>query len=170
MSKLPVGTGQLVAWLDDAYAMESGLISILQTHASHFNSDMPQVARRLQQHVVETQQHAQRLQECLRHLNTAPSTVKSTFSSVMGSFEGLTTGIFRDQLMKNALADYASEQFEVSCYVALISAATELGYPEIARLCGLNLEEDQAMASWLLKQLPTVAAYEVMQPASSTHA
>lgn len=162
MTHIPAGTDQLVAWLDDAYAMETGLIGILQNHATHFDA-MPTAVRRLQQHVVETQQHAQRLQECLRMLNTQPSTVKSTMSSVMGSIEGATTAIFRDELVKDALMDYASEQFEVACYTALVNAATEMGYLEIAKLCRRNLDEDQAMATWLLQQLPLIVSEHVVR-------
>jgi ferritin-like metal-binding protein YciE len=128
---------------------------------------MPAAARRLQEHVVETQQHAQRLQECLRLLDAAPSRVKSTLSSVIGSVEGATTALFRDQLMKDALADYASEQFEVGCYTALVSAATQLGYADVARLCRLNLEEDRAMAAWVLQQLPAVVSREAINPAAA---
>ncbi len=126
---------------------------------------MPAAARRIEQHIVETQQHIQRLQDCLRLLNATPSGVKSTLSSLIGSVEGATTAVFRDQLVKDALADYASEQFEVGCYTALVSAATQLGYGEIARLCRLNLEEDSQMATWLLQQLPTVVARDAVNAA-----
>jgi ferritin-like metal-binding protein YciE len=166
MSAAQSATDQLVAWLDDAHAMESGLIAILQNHASHFGDRMPEAARALQQHVVETQQHVQRLQECLRMLNSSPSGVKSTLSSLMGWFEGATTAVFRDQLVKDALADYASEQFEVACYTALVSAATQLGYPEVARLCAQNLEEDSRMATWVLQQLPGIVSRDAINPAA----
>jgi ferritin-like metal-binding protein YciE len=162
MSRASTRTDQLIAWLDDAHAMESGLIAILQNHASHFGDRMPAAARRIEQHIVETQQHVQRLQDCLRLLDATPSGVKSTLSSLIGSVEGATTAIFRDQLVKDALADYASEQFEVGCYTALVSAASQLGYPEIARLCRLNLEEDSQMAAWLLQQLPTVVSRDAV--------
>jgi ferritin-like metal-binding protein YciE len=154
-----MGRDQLAAWLDDAHAMESGLISILQTHATHV-SHLPDAARRLEQHVVETQQHVQRVNECLRLLGTAPSGIKSALSAVVGSVEGASTAIFRDEVVKDALADYASEQFEVACYTALVSMATALDYPEIARLCNQNLQEDRAMAEWLLQQLPSVVIYD----------
>lgn len=156
-----IGTQQLIAWLDDAYAMESGLVSILENHASHFTREqMPAAARRIQQHVIETQQHAQRMQECLRLLNATPSTIKSTLASLVGTIEGAGTMIFRDQLVKSALTDYASEQFEIACYTALVSIATELGAHEIVNLCKQNLEEDQAMATWLLQQLPGVVRHD----------
>jgi len=156
-----LGTQQLIAWLDDAYAMESGLVGILENHASHFTREqMTAATRRIQQHIIETRQHAQRLQQCLQLLNTTPSTIKSTLSSIVGSIEGAGTMMFRDQLVKNALADYASEQFEIACYTALISIATELGQHEIVNLCKQNLEEDQAMATWLLQQLPGVVRHD----------
>jgi ferritin-like metal-binding protein YciE len=168
MSQISSGTDQLVAWLDDAYAMESGLIPILQNHAAHFGDHMPHAARRLEQHIVETQQHVQRLHECLRLMGAAPSSVKSTLSSMIGSVEGATTALFRDQLVKDALADYASEQFEVGCYTALVSAATELGHVDVARLCKQNLEEDRAMAAWVLQQLPAVVSRDAIHPATAT--
>jgi ferritin-like metal-binding protein YciE len=158
-------TDQLVAWLDDAHAMESGLIGILENHASHFGDRMPNAARRLQRHIVETQQHVQRLNDCLRLMKATPSGVKAAASSVMGTLEGATTTMFRDTLVKDALLDYASEQFEVACYTALVNAATELGHPDVARLCRENLEEDRAMADWLLQQLPAVVAQEFFQAA-----
>jgi ferritin-like metal-binding protein YciE len=151
---------QLVAWLDDAYAMETGLIPILQTHAGVFESTLPEAAARIREHISETRKHADRLEQCLRTLGSSPSTAKSTVSAMMGTVEGLSTSIFRDELVKNTLADYGAEQFEVACYVALVTAAMKLGYPDVAHLCEENLKEDEAMALWLKQQLP--AAVNVM--------
>jgi ferritin-like metal-binding protein YciE len=166
MTETRSGKDQLVAWLDDANAMESGLIPILQNHVAHFSDRMPDAARRLEEHVAETERHTQRLKECLLILNASPSNLKSTLSSVVGSVEGATTAIFRDQLVKDALADYASEQFEVGCYTALVSAATQLGYHDVATLCRQNLREDEAMAAWVLEQLPTVVSLDGISPST----
>ena len=151
---------QLIAWLDDAYAMETGLIPILQTHAGAFESKLPEAAARVREHISETRRHADRLEQCLRTLGSTPSTAKSTVSAMMGTVEGMSTSIFRDELVKNALADYGAEQFEVACYTALVTAAMQLGYPDVAHLCEQNLKEDEAMATWLKQQLP--AAVNVM--------
>jgi ferritin-like metal-binding protein YciE len=145
---------QLIAWLDDAYAMETGLIPILQTHAGAFESKLPEAAARVREHISETRRHADRLEQCLRTLGSAPSTAKSTVSAMMGTIEGMSTSIFRDELVKNALADYGAEQFEVACYTALVTAAMKLGYPDVAHLCEQNLKEHEPMATWLKQQLP----------------
>jgi ferritin-like metal-binding protein YciE len=147
---------QLIAWLSDAYAMEQGLIPILQNHAQDARPATPTAATRIEQHVEETRIHASRLEQCLRELGTTPSSVKATVSSVIGTVESVTTGIFSDELVKNVLADYGAEQFEVACYRALVTAARALGHERIAALCELNLHEDKQMALWLDGQIPLV--------------
>lgn len=153
---------QLVTWLDDAHAMESGLVGILQAQTAHFG-EFPGAAARVQQHIAETEEHARRLERCLSQLGRTPSGVKSTLSSLMGTIEGATTTLFRDRLAKDVLADYAAEHFEVACYTALVNVARRLGYTDIANLCEQNLREDRAMADWLLEQLPDVVSYEVLK-------
>ena len=154
----------LVRWLNDAYAMEHQLIPVLENHAKDFKSSPP-AQQRVRQHIDETRRHAERMEQCVKRLGTSPSTMKSTLGTLMGSAQAISTGMFRDELVKNALSDYAAEQFEVACYKALISAAQEQGEPEIARACEENMREDEAMAQWLNQQLPTVV-HEAMQPAA----
>jgi ferritin-like metal-binding protein YciE len=150
---------QLIAWLDDAHAMERGLIPILRNQVTHFEG-MPEVASRLLEHIEQTETHADRIRRCLLIFNTTPSTAKSMMSSVVGRIEGASTTIFADTLVKDALADYGAEQFEVGCYTALIAAATGLGYSDVAELCAQNLEEDQDMADWILEQVPAIVAHD----------
>jgi ferritin-like metal-binding protein YciE len=144
---------QLIAWLNDAYAMEQGLIPVLQTHVTDLK---PEAAARMQQHIAETQAHAARVEQCLRALGTTPSTVKSTLSQLLGTVQGMSTGIFKDAPVKNVLTDYSAEQLEVACYRALVTAARQLGHDEIAQLCEKNMQEDEAMALWLRDQIPEV--------------
>ena len=158
----------LISWLNDAYAMEQTLIPVLQNHAKDADSEMPQAADRIRRHIDETQMHAQRIEQCLRLLDTTPSTVKSAIGSVMGTAQSVMTGMFSDEMIKNALGDYGSEQFEVASYTALVAAADELGEEEIARLCEQNLREDQLMAAWLEQQIPTVVAQLIAKQSTST--
>jgi ferritin-like metal-binding protein YciE len=147
---------QLTAWLSDAYAMEQGLIPILQNHANDVRTAMPDAAERIEQHIEETRTHAQRLEACLKQLGTSPSSVKAALSTMMGSIEAVSTGFFSDEPVKNVLMDYGAEQFEIGCYRALVNAARALGEERVAELCELNLHEDEEMALWLEDQIPLV--------------
>jgi ferritin-like metal-binding protein YciE len=153
---------QLISWLNDAHAMEQGLIPILQNHANDSDAHFPEAAARIREHAAETEAHARRIEECLTLLGSAPSAVKSNMSYAIGWGESFMTGLFSDELVKNALADFAAEQFEVGAYTALIAAAEELGEMEVARLCEENLREDQLMAGWFERQIPNVVADVLM--------
>lgn len=156
----------LVRWLNDAYAMEHQLLPVLENHANDVKHDPP-AQQRIRQHIDETKRHAERMEQCVTRLGSSPSTMKSTLASLMGSAQAISTGMFRDEIVKNALSDYAAEQFEVACYKALISAAREQGEPEIVRACEENMREDEAMARWLEQQLPSVV-HQVVQPGVAT--
>ena len=144
----------LISWLNDAHAMEEGLIPILEAHAEELEHVLPDAAARLREHSVETREHVKRLEECLALLESEPSTLKSGASYVVGAAERFVTAMFSDAAVKNVLMDFASEQFEVGAYTALVAAAEEMGEMDVARLCEENRREDQLMAAWLERQIP----------------
>jgi ferritin-like metal-binding protein YciE len=157
---------QLIAWLNDAYAMEEGLIPVLENHAKDADREMPEAAVRIRRHIDETRRHAERVEQCLRELGTSPSTVKSTLSSLIGTVQSVSTGIFRDEPVKNILSDYSAEEFEVASYRALAAAATELGHARIAETCEENMREDEQMARWLDQQIPIVVKHMLSKKAA----
>jgi ferritin-like metal-binding protein YciE len=157
---------QLIAWLNDAYSMEQGLIPVLENHAKDAEREMPQAATRIRQHLDETRRHAERVEQCLRQLGASPSTMKSTLGSILGSVQSVSTGMFRDEPIKNALSDYAAEQFEVACYKALVGAARDIGEQTVARACEENMREDENMARWLSDQIPSVVTHTLRKTAA----
>jgi ferritin-like metal-binding protein YciE len=157
----------LIRWLDNAHAMEHQLIPVLENHAKDMEKN-PAAQQRIRQHVEETRRHEERVERCLKLLGSSPSTTRSTLAGLMGSAQAVASGLFKDELVKNALTDFATEEFEVVCYKALIVAARESGQSEIARECEENMREDEAMAQWLDQQLPGIVQ-ESMEPARTMH-
>lgn len=157
----------ITSWLKDAYSMEVGLVPILENHAKDAK-DYPEVQSRIQQHVEETKQHAEMVKQCLERKGEKPSTVKTAVGGVMGSMQSVATGPFKDELVKNSLADYATEHFEMASYDALIDAAKELGDNETAQTCQKILHSEQAMAQWLKDHLP-MAVRDTIQEKMTQH-
>ena len=153
---------QLIAWLNDAYSMEQGLAQVLQNHADDAK-DLPDVREKDLQHLYETRRHAEKIERCLGYLGEKPSAVKGAMGTVMGKVQGVATGVFRDEIMKNFISDYAMEHFEIACYRSLIAAADEAGRPEIAQLCDDILQEELAMARWMEHRIPDVAKMSLAQ-------
>lgn len=145
----------LIAWMKDAHAMEQSLIPILEKHAKDAK-DHPHVQQRIEQHAHETRRQAERIKNCLEELGEKPSAIKTGLASIFGAMQTPMTGMAADALVKNALTDFASENFEIASYRALIAAAEDLGEMRIAAVCEQNLREEVEMAKWLEEQLPMV--------------
>jgi ferritin-like metal-binding protein YciE len=145
----------LIGWLNDAYAMEKGLVQVLENHANDVK-DRPEMYRKIAQHLEQTKMHAERVRECVERLGGSVSTVKTAMGAVSGFFQGRSTGVSPDELVKNALSDYAAEHFEIASYKALIVAARLLGESQVVQVCETILRDEEDMAKWLEQGLPNV--------------
>lgn len=143
----------LLAWLNDAYSMETALVRTLTRHANDAQG-YPVIRARIAQHLEETRRHADLVKSCIERLGGTTSRVKSILGSVMGRLQGLSTAPAPDELIKNMLAEAAAENFEVASYTALAAAAQELGDDETAAVCRQILQEDEEMARWIEQSLP----------------
>jgi len=152
----------IVAWLNDAHAMEKALVKILE-HQVKDAEQYPDVQAMLQQHLEQTRRHAEIVEGCVERLGGSTSSIKSGFASLFGQMQALSTGPAEDEMVKNALADYAAENFEVASYTALVTAAEQIGDMQTATACRQILQEDQAMATWLAQNLPVVVQSTLSQ-------
>jgi len=158
---------QLVAWLNDAYAMERSLANVLENHAKDAR-DHPEIQVRCEQHLAETRRHAELVERCLALLGEKPSALKGALGRAMGAVQGAASGMTRDEIVKNFLSDYAAEHMEIGAYLALIAAAEELNHPEIAGICRQILPEEEAMAEWLKARIPEITRLSLRQLAPTT--
>jgi ferritin-like metal-binding protein YciE len=145
----------MIAWLNDAHALELNLAQVLE-HRVKDTQDHPQMQARVQQHLQETRRHAELVKSCIERLGGSTSTVKSAMGQIGGLFQGVSTGMAKDEMVKNALGDYASEQLEIASYQSLIAGAEALGDRETARICQQVLGEEEDMADFLAQHIPMI--------------
>jgi ferritin-like metal-binding protein YciE len=139
---------EMVRWLNSAYSMELSMVEVLEHHARDARA-LPHVEQRLQLHATETRQQADRLKEAIMRAGGSVSTTKGMLGDLLGRVQAISTEFFRDELVKNALTDYASEHFEIASYKSLIAGAEFLNMPDVADICRQNLREEETMALWL---------------------
>lgn len=144
----------VVDWLNSAYNMERSLIPIMENHAKDADRH-PSVRARIEQHVEETRRHAELVKGCLEQLGEEPSKVRGVFSDLMGRVQSVATGPFKDEEVKNALSDYATEHFEIAAYRALSEAARAIGEEGIANTMEQICREEQDMANFIEQNLST---------------
>ena len=151
----------VIAWLNDAHAMELGIAQVLERHIDEAK-DHPVMHAGLQRHLEQTRRHAELVKSCVERMGGETSGLKTGMASVMGTVQGMTTKLAKDELIKNTLHDYGTEHFEIACYTSLIAAAENLGDQETAQVCREILRDDQAMADFLFQQIP-LATIEMLQ-------
>jgi ferritin-like metal-binding protein YciE len=157
---------ELIDWLRDAYAMERGLEITLQKQSANLelNATLREQARL---HLEETKRHAEAVHACLEQLGADTSALKTGMAKVMELTKGLGTSFASDERVKDLLAAYASEHFEIACYKALRAGALEVGHPEIAAVCDVILPDEERMAGWLDANLSNVVSGYLREKASA---
>ena len=163
---------RLMEWLNDAHAMEKQAELMLTGQARRLTS-YPMLRERIDEHARETRGQSQRLERCIKRLGGGPSVLKDVAAQMVAMGQGIA-GIFAgDEVMKGALANFTFENMEIASYRMLIIAAEEVGDMETAEVCRQNLEEEEAMASWLSENLePLTKEYlsrEELEPARAAN-
>lgn len=152
----------LITWLNDAYAMEESQVEMLERFIKDFDSE-PDIKSRLQEHLDMTRQQREDIKTCLGRLDQTPSKVKSLLGNLLGMAQGMSTGPYKDELIKNMLLLHAGEHFEHASYLALVTAAEECCEDEIADVCERIAEEENDMADWAGESLPDIVSSTMQQ-------
>jgi ferritin-like metal-binding protein YciE/ElaB/YqjD/DUF883 family membrane-anchored ribosome-binding protein len=150
--ELSRGEERLLAWLNDAYALERAQVAILENHAEDARRQ-PHVRRKDLEHLEQTREHARMVKECIGLLGEKPGKAKDAIGRITGAVNSLSTEPFDDEVVRNFLADFASENLEIISYEAIIALAEETDNRKIAKICSEILEEEIEMATWLRRHI-----------------
>jgi ferritin-like metal-binding protein YciE len=151
--------------LRNAHAMEKQALSVMQTQLNRLET-YPELKAMLEQHYRETEQQIARLDEIFAELGESPSAVKDSILAAMGSMQAMSHAIASDEILKNTMADYMFEHFEVAAYTSLISMANLLGMASAVTRLEQNLAEEERCAALLLDALPGITEKFMLRTAS----
>jgi len=132
--------------------MEMGIVTTLEKHIAEAKGH-PRTRAALAKHLKETKRHATEMKKALASVGGSHPVFKEGVSKLGNLVVGLVTTAAKDTIVKNALADFATENFEIACYSSLIFTATALGETKIATTCKGILKEEKAMARFLEGEL-----------------
>lgn len=145
----------LISWLSDAYSMEKSIVEVLKDHSKDA-SDYPEVQSKIQEHLKLTESQAERVKQCIEKLGGDVSGLKTEMLKMMGVISDLPTKFEEDKLIRNAIAEFATENFEMASYNAIATAARELEEEDVADICEEIIDEELEMAEWLDENIPAL--------------
>lgn len=143
----------LIDWLRDAHAMEQQAEQMLKAQASRIEH-YPKIKARIEEHLQETLGQQKLLAGCIERLGGKPSAMKDVMGKVMAFGQAAGGALNSDEIVKGAIAGYVFENLEIATYTALIAAAQIAGDQETVRVCEEILPQEEAMARWILENLP----------------
>jgi ferritin-like metal-binding protein YciE len=157
-----------VTGLVNAHALEAQAIQLINRQVERIEN-YPEMRERLRLHGRESQQQQQRLAQILDGLGTSPSTLKDIGTSIMGNMAAIGHALAQDEVVKNTLANFAFEHFEIASYRSLLIMAEAAGDTAAPRLLQQSLEEEIAMARWIEDNLEaTTRRYMKRETAGQT--
>jgi ferritin-like metal-binding protein YciE len=148
-----------ITGLRNQHAIENQAIELLERQIGRLEN-YPEMVDRMRQHLEESKQQAARIEELLAGLNTSHSTLKDMVTSFMGNVAALGHAPAADEVVKNTVANYAFEHYEIASYQGLLVVAELAGQGRSTALLQQSLQEEQLMAQWIAEHLkPTMVRY-----------
>ncbi|MBT2245051.1 MULTISPECIES: DUF892 family protein [Sphingobium] len=144
-----------IVGLRDAHAVEHQALGIMDRQIEHL-AHYAEVEAKLRSHRGETERQIDRLDSILESMADSPSAIKDAAMKLSGSVAALSHALAPDEIIKNSLANYAFENFEVATYKALIQMATLGGFEAAIPKLEESLREELAMVAFLDETLPVV--------------
>lgn len=144
-----------VSGLKNAHAVEHQALALMDRQIDRAKS-FTEVADQLKAHRVETEQQITRLETLLDGLGESPSGLKDTALSLSGNMAAMGHMFADDEVLKNAFANFAFENFEVASYRGLILLARHGQYSAAYDPLNTTLEEEMRMAAWVDQSLPLI--------------
>jgi ferritin-like metal-binding protein YciE len=140
-----------VAGLHNAHAMETQAIEL---------ENYPEMEAQLRAHLAESKAQRSRLEEVLASLDEKHATLKEAALGLGGNIAAMAHTTASDEIIKNTLANYMFEHFEIAAYKSLIVMADFVGHAQGVSAAEASLREEERMAAWIDTQIaPTTLTF-----------
>lgn len=148
-----------VTALHNTHAVEMQALQIMERQLDRLKS-YPDMEAALRKHVAETHAQRDRLEAIMGSMNESPSAVKEGFLGFVGNMMALGHTPAQDEILKNAFANQAFENFEIAAYTSLITIAEASGRSMDVAALTQSRDEEVAMAKTVADLVaPTTAKY-----------
>ena len=146
---------RFMEWLRDAHAAEEQAKTMLSGMARRIEN-YPQLKARIEQHIRETERHAELVRGCIERRGSSTSTIKDTGAKMIAMGQAMRGLFVGDEVMKGSIASAAFEAMEIASYRILIATAEQVGDLETKRVCEEILRDEEAMAEWLKQNVASL--------------
>lgn len=139
--------------LKNAHGVEQQALALMDRQIERADT-FTEVAEMLRSHRIETEGQITRLETLLAGFEETPSSMKDAALKLSGNMAAIGHMFADDEILKNAFANMAFENFEIAAYRSLITLAEIGGYSAAVDPLTETLGEEQRMAALVEQSLP----------------
>ncbi|WP_448203635.1 ferritin-like domain-containing protein [Azospirillum sp. sgz302134] len=143
-----------IAGLHNTHALEMEALQIMNRQVERLQS-YPELEQALRQHIAETEQQRQRIEEAMNQVGVSPSTIKEAIFGLMGNVAAVAHSPAADEILKNMFANHAFENYEIAAYKSLIVMADAAGFKNTTGF-QQSLREEEAMAQTMTRLIEPI--------------
>ncbi|GJD46510.1 Protein YciE [Methylobacterium cerastii] len=148
-----------VTALKNTHALEMQALQIMERQVERLQN-YPEMEAALRRHIDETHGQRTRLEEALHSLAESSSALKEGFLGFVGNMMALGHAPAQDEILKNAYANHAFENFEIAAYTSLLAIGEAAGQQGHAAAFQQSLKEEEGMAAKVRELVrPTTLRY-----------
>jgi ferritin-like metal-binding protein YciE len=168
MTRTETAADVFVTGLRNAHAVENQAHQLLSRQVERLEN-YPKLEARLRQHIDETKQQMTRLEDILAALDDSPSRLKDAALGIAANVAAVGHALAGDEILKNSLASFAFENYEIATYRSLLVTGEAAGLERFRAPLEQSLAEERAMADFLEANLDeTVRTYLAREAAGET--
>lgn len=104
-----------ITGLKNAHALENQALELMNRQVERIEN-YADIKARLQQHIQETHEQIARLERVLESLGESRSVLKDNALSLIGNMAAITHAFTQDEIIKNSIANFAFENYEIAAY------------------------------------------------------
>jgi ferritin-like metal-binding protein YciE len=142
-----------ISGIKNAHALEKQAIQLMERQVERIEN-YPEVEQLLRQHIRETEQQIQRIEEVLHSFGEDRSLLKDLATSFSGNMAAIAHSVMQDEILKNHFANHAFENFEIASYMSLIAMAEATGHGAHLSALQTTLREEEKTAQILRDMTP----------------
>jgi ferritin-like metal-binding protein YciE len=159
MSDIDQIRASYVSGLKNAHAMETQAVELLSRQLERIQN-YPEIEERMRTHLEETRVQRSRLEEVLAELSESHSSIKDAALAFLGNLAALGHTPASDEVLKNTLANYAFEHYEIAAYKSLIAMGDMMSHKHGIAAAQESLREEENMAHWIGEHIgPTTSKF-----------
>ena len=134
--------------LSNLHAVEKQARELIERQIERLRN-YPEMAMRLRQHLDETNRQEERLDRLLESYGESSSTLKDLAMKFTANMAAVSHAFSDDEIIKNTIANFAFENFEIASYQTSIAMAKMGGFHEAIPVLETSLREEEDMANWV---------------------